>query len=98
MAEKPPVIGMLSVRKAWIDSTGFEKLFTSMFPERKAEIYVFPIAKYGISHPAFVEIEWYPRAMNGEPARLFIPSHEVIALAILGPEAGEKINEIGFKP
>lgn len=97
MAEKKPVIGLVSVRQVWVDATGFGQLFRPMHPERsKGEIYILPVAKY-VAHPAFLEIEWYPRVLDGKAARLFIPNNEVISMAILGAESENELNKIGFQ-
>jgi|HubBroStandDraft_2_1064218.scaffolds.fasta_scaffold1631210_1 hypothetical protein len=96
--KKPPVIGLVSVRQAWIDATGFGELFRPMHPERiKGEIYILPVAKYSIAHPAFLEIEWYPRILDGKSARLFIPTNEVISMAIVGAESEHELDKMGFQ-
>ena len=96
--KKPPVIGLVSVRRAWIDATGFGELFRPMHPERgKAEIYILPVATYSIAHPAFLEIEWYPRILDGKSVRLFIPTNQVISMAIVGAESENELDRIGFQ-
>lgn len=99
MADKKlPVTGLVSVRQAWIDATGFGELFKPMHPERgKGEIYILPVAKYSVAHPAFLEIEWYPRILDGKSARLFIPTNEVIGMAIVGAESENELDKIGFQ-
>ena len=98
MAEKkPPVIGVVSVRQAWIDETGLGQLFRPMNPETKAEIYALPVVKYNVSHSSFLEIEWYPKVLEGKPVQLFIPNREVIAIAIIGPKSEEDLSRIGFQ-
>jgi len=95
--KKPPVIGLVSVRKAWIDATCFGQLFRPVHGRTDTEIYILPVAKYNVTHPAFVEIEWYPRVLDGKPAKLFIPTHEVIGIAIIGSEAEEQLGKVGFQ-
>jgi hypothetical protein len=95
--KKPPVIGLVSVRQAWIDATGFGELFSPKHPERDNEIYILPVAKYSIAHHAFLEIEWYPRILDGKSARLFIPNNEGISMAIVGTESENELTKIGFQ-
>lgn len=95
---KPPVIGLVSVRKGWIDATCFGQLFRPMHGHSGTEIYILPVVEYDITHPAFLQVEWYPKILDGKSAKLFIPTHEVIGMAIIGPDAGDRLGSIGFQP
>ena len=82
----------MTVRKKWIDLTCFGALFKPANGAHGAEFYILPIVRYDLAHPAFVEIEWYPKLLEGRSAKLFVPTHEVIAMAIAGPEVEQKLG------
>ena len=90
--------GVVYLSKAWVEETGSSNLFQAVNISSDSTVLVVPVTKFDISDSYFVEIVFWPRALENHPmkwVKALVPKHAVImVLDIKGPDV---FPTLGYK-
>ena len=100
MTEKEKLVeALVCVRQSWVETTGASTVFGSAsVAVEHGSILAIPATHWDISDQYFVEVTFYPRALETQPVkslRAFIPKHEVVLIVEL--KSPEGMFALGYK-
>jgi hypothetical protein len=91
MAKKNAAI--VTVTSEWISRNGLGGIFKGAFAASSGNAMV-EATDHSLADHSFVEVEFYPRFLNGHWIRLFIPRGEIVSIIVL--EKAKDVSRIGF--
>ncbi len=100
MTEKEKLVkALVHVRQSWVETTGASTIFASANAALgHGGILAIPVTHWDISDQYFVEVTFYPRALESQPVKslkAFIPKHEVVLIVEL--KSPEGMSALGYK-
>ena len=99
MTEKSrkPEKAVVVIESAWVRSAALTDWMQQVqsHPEQSlAPFYVLGVTKFSMADGWFLELEYYPKRLNGRTMKLFVPKQKVLAVV----ETEKAADLIGFKP
>jgi hypothetical protein len=99
MSSKEELVkAFVHVRKTWANATGGGDVLASADVLGHSDVLVIPVTRLDISDHYFVEVTFYPRALEHQPAKsikAFIPKEAVILIVEL--KSPDAMSALGYK-
>jgi len=100
MTKKEELIkALVHIRQSWVEASGISVIFksTNMLSEPHGILGI-PVTHFDVSDNHFVEMTFYPRALENAPVKslkVLIPKQEIVLIAEL--KSPEGFSTLGYK-